>query len=176
MAEDPGMKLRWELDTFVAKALLTLNGGGIVVLLTFVSTLMNNVEYQYFVVAVFIGIILFVAGLVSAVQHTNCRRECERRWELWRKDELPENPMTSKPCVNSKRWRAWSFALFLVGAILIALMGIISSLPGTPLSINDKSQICTAVGERDLRSRVYQFHRDGSAGDGTTSFPSPTRS
>lgn len=127
MEEDPGMKLRWELDTFTAKALLTLNGSGIIVLLTFVSTLMNKIEYKYLVIAVFVGIILFVAGLVFAVQHTNCRRECERRWELWRKNEMP-NPMASRPCVNSKRWRAWSFALFLVGALFVALMGIISTL------------------------------------------------
>lgn len=126
MAEDPGMSLRWELDTFTAKALLTLNGGGIVAMLPFVSTLTDNIKYQYFVIAAFIGMILFVFGLISAVQHTSCRRECERRWGLWREDNSGENPEASKPCINSKRWRGWSFGLFLVGAVLVAGVGILS--------------------------------------------------
>jgi hypothetical protein len=73
-----GVERRAQIDTETLKALLLINGGGIVALLTFSSVLLARPGQEGFLRCIFIAIMLLAAGLVSAVLHNQCRRECSR--------------------------------------------------------------------------------------------------
>ena len=129
MAGTSGIDRRVEIDALTFKALLTLNGGGVVALLAFVPAIMNEPMYQYLLKAAFVGISVFVFGLALAVTHNICRRKCELHHEkhggappkarllgllLWE----PGICAVSTVC----KWA--SLALFMSGALWVSITGI----------------------------------------------------
>jgi hypothetical protein len=71
-----GIERRSQIDTETVRALLLINGGGAVALLTLLPALLANSDLRPLVSAIFIGVLLLMVGLVSAVIHSRFRREC----------------------------------------------------------------------------------------------------
>jgi hypothetical protein len=77
-----GKEGRERIDTETVRALLLINGGGAVALLALLPSLLAKNEFAFLAIAVLIGVLLFMCGLVCAVIHNQLRRECSRIYEL----------------------------------------------------------------------------------------------
>jgi hypothetical protein len=77
----PGVERRHQIDNETFKALLAINGGGAVALLALLPQLMPKPELRALTLAVFVGIMLLMLGLVAAVVHNTLRRRCSLIYE-----------------------------------------------------------------------------------------------
>ena len=71
-----GVDRRARMDLETMKALLLMNGGGAGGLLTFLPTSLSRPEYRPLARAIFVGLMIFGAGIVLAVIHNRFSRKC----------------------------------------------------------------------------------------------------
>jgi hypothetical protein len=71
-----GVEIRSQIDTETVRALLLINGGGAIALLTLFTSLIGKQEYRQLALFILIGVLLLMVGLVCAVLHNRFRRKC----------------------------------------------------------------------------------------------------
>ena len=70
------------MDTETVRALLLINGGGAIALLTLLPSLLAKDELNALALSSLVGILFFMSGLVSAVIYNRLRRRCSLVYEL----------------------------------------------------------------------------------------------
>lgn len=75
-----GVEIRAEIDRDTVKALLLINGGGAVALLTLLPKLIEE-KFQELAAAVMVGVLILMIGLLCAVIHNRLRRKCSLHYE-----------------------------------------------------------------------------------------------
>lgn len=134
MALSPGVGQRAQIDTETFKALLFINGGGVVSLLALLPQFAGVRSIAYAILA---GVILMICGLAFAVLHNYCRRECSLIYDkhgmsppdvsfLWFKRRQP------KVCWWSFGFMVLSILMFVLAGLAVASVGLIylDELPG----------------------------------------------
>jgi uncharacterized membrane protein len=76
-----GIDRRSQIDTELVKSLVLINGGGAIALLTLFPHVLDKAGYEPLASAVMYGVLIFVAGLVSAIIHNRFRRICSLIYE-----------------------------------------------------------------------------------------------
>ena len=77
MAELPrGVDIRAQMDLEIGKALILINGAGIIALMTFLSSIFDSVRYPSFGKPAMIGVLFQVLGLVAALAYLRLGRKC----------------------------------------------------------------------------------------------------
>ena len=129
MADNTGIARRAEIDALTVKALLTLNGGGVVALLAFVPAIMDTPMCQGLLKAAFVGIVCLVLGLASAVIHNICMRNCSLLYES-HKMNPPKGRVLGVPlwepriCAASTVFKWASLLFFMGGSLWVSRTGI----------------------------------------------------
>ena len=108
---------RENMDALTVKALVALNGGGAIALLTFSSEVMGNESLKE---AAFIGILFLVAGLISAVLFNIFRRQCSMKHASRNDSRRPSICYAGYAC------EALSLAFFAAGAMWLPLTHLCS--------------------------------------------------
>jgi hypothetical protein len=125
-----GVETRAKIDTETVRALLLINGGGVVALLTLLPRLLEDDSYHYLVQATLVGILLLILGLVSAVVHNKFRRDCSLIFER-HKMEPPGGTIFGwrlerpRSCFISSVFMWCSVACFISAGSTIAVVGLI---------------------------------------------------
>ena len=122
------LEIRAQIDTENVKALLLINGGGAVALLAFLPAVLGKPQYEALTRAILWGILLFQAGLLSAVVHNRLRRKCSFVYQSHNYQPPPCSIFGLKlnePCICSVSILfMWGSVLsFLVAGILVFLGG-----------------------------------------------------
>lgn len=129
MADDTGIDRRTEIDNLTVKALLTLNGSGVVALLAFAQAIMGRPMYHELLKAVFGAIVFFVVGLSLAVIHNICRRKCELIYEQHR-FRPPKGSLLGIPlwepgiCAVRDICKFASLISFILGSLWVSCTGL----------------------------------------------------
>lgn len=76
-----GVSRRAQIDLETVRALLLVNGGGAVALLSVFSPILNKDGYEPLAKAILIGVIILMVGLASAIIHNHLRRHCSLMYE-----------------------------------------------------------------------------------------------
>ena len=76
-----GVERRSQIDTETVKALLLINGGGAIALLTTFSQIIGKSGYEKLAPAILIAILFLIFGLMCAVVHNRLRRMCSLHYE-----------------------------------------------------------------------------------------------
>lgn len=126
-----GVELRAQIDNETFKALLIVNGGGAVALLTFLAALLNlnRPSLEPLTRAVCYGVILLVLGLGAAILHNYQRRHCSLIHE-YHNMRPPVGTLLgiklSEPtaCFFSRRLMWLSGLLFMSAGLLVAIRGL----------------------------------------------------
>ena len=71
-----GVDIRAQMDLEIGKALVLINGAGIIALMTFLSSIFDSVRYSSFGKPAMIGVLLQVFGLVAALVYLRLGRKC----------------------------------------------------------------------------------------------------
>lgn len=127
-----GVKLRAEMDNQTAKAMLLLNGGGAVALLSFLSGVLNG-KVPQLALPIVIAAFLMCLGLLATVAHNINRRKCSLEYEnYWSIGQQP--PTKPKACARSERLLILSMAMFLAAVTVLAIGSgyILWTLPPMP--------------------------------------------
>lgn len=70
-----------QLDLEIGKALILINGAGIIALLTFLSSIFDSDRYPSFGKPAMIGVVILVGGLLSALAYIRFGRKCSLIYE-----------------------------------------------------------------------------------------------
>lgn len=140
-----GVERRAQIDNETLKALLAINGGGILALLSVSSVLLSKPGQEEFLRFIFIAILLLAGGLVLAVLHNQCRRECSRIHDLYGLRPPPGtlfgwNLGRPRACWFSLRLRDASLGFFVLASALVGLAGVHSVSTTAPAAL--ASQVC----------------------------------
>jgi hypothetical protein len=82
MAElSKGVEIRAQMDIEFGKALVLTNGAGIIALLTFLSSIFEVPRYASLARPAIGGVLLLVAGLLTALYYIRFSRECSLVYE-----------------------------------------------------------------------------------------------
>lgn len=82
MAElSKGVEIRAQMDIEFCKALVLINGAGIIALLTFLSSIFEVPRYASLARPAIGGVLLLVAGLLAALYYIRFSRECSLVYE-----------------------------------------------------------------------------------------------
>lgn len=76
-----GVERRSQIDTETVKALLLINGGGALALLTLFPHILGKPGYEKLASAVLVGVLILIFGLLCAVIHNRLRRICSLHYE-----------------------------------------------------------------------------------------------
>jgi hypothetical protein len=76
-----GLEIRAQIDAETSKALLLINGGGALALLSFFTAIIGKPGYEGLGRAVLIAVLGMMVGLVCAVFHNHYRRRCSLHYE-----------------------------------------------------------------------------------------------
>lgn len=125
-----GVELRAQIDTETVRALLLMNGGGAVALLSVLPTFLT-LHKSGMVVAILIGLIVMMIGLVSAVLHNHYRRQCSLQFEQHRM-----NPPSGRVagialrqptvCALAGAFLYFSIFAFIIAGLFIATVGLVT--------------------------------------------------
>lgn len=108
-----GKAQRAEMDNATVKALLLMNGGGAIAVLTFLGTIVSEADMEALRASIVWGLLMFHAGLLAAVIHNHLRRRCSLAYETGRVEGDTGVCWWSWACLYS------SMALFfLAGAVV----------------------------------------------------------
>ena len=77
-----GIERRSQIDTETVRALLLINGGGAIGLLSLLPAMLARSGYQDFVLAILTGVLILMFGLIFAVIHNRLRRQCSLHYDL----------------------------------------------------------------------------------------------
>lgn len=126
-----GVERRSQIDTETVKALLLINGGGAIALLSLLPSILDKDGYNSLALAILFGVVIFMFGLVSAVIHNRLRRKCSLHYDHYNMKppkgvllgfRLPEPTIC---CVSTFFMWASIIAFFLAG-LAVALTGIVT--------------------------------------------------
>ena len=76
-----GVEIRSQIDTETVRALLLINGGGAVALLSLLPSILGKDGYDELAQAILVGLLLFMVGLTLAAIHNQLRRMCSLHYE-----------------------------------------------------------------------------------------------
>ena len=76
-----GVERRSQIDTETVRALLLINGGGAIALLTLLPSILDKEGYEPLASAILKGVLILMIGLVSAVVHNQFRRRCSLHYD-----------------------------------------------------------------------------------------------
>lgn len=124
-----GVDRRAQIDTETVRALLLINGGGAVALLTLLPRIIDKTNYAGLVHAIFLGIVFLMIGLISAVIHNQLRRKCSLHY-----DQHNMTPPKGKlfgftlreptVCCMSKAFMWASVIAFFAAGLVVAVKGL----------------------------------------------------
>ncbi len=124
-----GVERRSQIDTETVKALLLINGGGIVTLLGVFSQVLGKGGYEHLATVILVGVLILMFGLMCAVIHNRLRRECSLHY-----DQQNMRPPKGRlfgitlweptVCCISTIFMWLSIASFVVGGTYVAFRGI----------------------------------------------------
>jgi hypothetical protein len=125
-----GVERRAQIDIETFKALLLINGGGVVSLLAIFSQIIREPGCEKLAIAIMVGVFILVVGLSCAVVHNVLRRSCSHHYDHHGMRppkgrlfgiELPEPTV----CFFSRRFLELSIAAFVIAAAFVAWAGIV---------------------------------------------------
>jgi hypothetical protein len=125
-----GVERRSQIDTETVRALLLINGGGALALLTLFPHVLGTPGYKELASAVLVGILLLIFGLLCAVIHNRLRRICSLHFEHHNM-RPPKGRLLGfvlwEPtvCCFSTAFMWSSIAAFVVAGSYVALRGIL---------------------------------------------------
>jgi hypothetical protein len=126
-----GVELRAQMDTETVRALLLINGGGAIALLTLLSSVLGKPDYVDLAHAILCGVLVFMLGLVFAVIHNRLRRKCSLLFE--QHGMCPPKGRVlgielSQPtvCWLSERFMWLSIAAFISAGVIVAVVGLVT--------------------------------------------------
>lgn len=76
-----GVERRSQIDTETVKALLLINGGGAIALLSLLPSILDKDGYERLAFTILIGVLILMFGLVCAVVHNRLRRKCSLHYD-----------------------------------------------------------------------------------------------
>ena len=76
-----GIERRAQIDGETAKALLLINGGGAIALLSLFSTIVGKPGSEPLVWSILVSVFLMMLGLIFGVLHNYYRRQCSLQYE-----------------------------------------------------------------------------------------------
>ena len=124
-----GVERRSQIDTETVRALLLINGGGAVALLTLLSQVISKAGYAPLASAILWGVLIFMFGLFCAVVHNQLRRKCSLHYDRHNMRpprgsifgvKLPEPTV----CFFSSAFMWLSISAFVVAGSYVAFRGI----------------------------------------------------
>jgi hypothetical protein len=122
-----GKEIRAQIDTETVKALLIVNGGGVVALLSMFASIIGKNGFESLAKAILIGVLFLMLGLASAVIHNHLRRRCSLVYEQTSvKNGYLFGFVLPSPTVCFLSWLfMWcSIIAFVCAGTLVALTGI----------------------------------------------------
>lgn len=125
-----GSERRSQIDTETVKALLLINGGGALALLSLLPSMLDKEGYQDLTRAILVGVLSFMLGLVCAVIHNRLRRKCSLLFEQHKMRPPPGRLLwfnLKEPCVCSASivFMWISIAAFVFAGSYVAINGLI---------------------------------------------------
>lgn len=126
-----GVEIRAQIDTENLKALLLVNGGGSVALLTFLSQIFGKSDLGGLISTIMWALLLFLVGLAAALVHARLRRVCSlvyegNQYQPPRCRFFPTWLRRKDPCVCAASiaamWLSW--AAFVFGGLLVFAGGL----------------------------------------------------
>ena len=125
-----GVDRRSQIDTETLKALLVINGGGAIALLTLLPSMIGKTEYHEMTRAILFGLLSFMSGLFFAVVYNILRRKCSLLYEQQKMRAIPghifgiELPSPTVCFISScSMWL--SVAAFFFAGSYVAVRGLI---------------------------------------------------
>jgi hypothetical protein len=119
------------MDAETAKALLLINGGGALALLSFLTAILGKPGHEGLVRAVLCAVLGMMFGLVCAVVHNYYRRQCSLHYEH-HNYRPPAGTLfglhLSEPrvCRISRLYLWASLLAFLLSGCFVAVVGLLS--------------------------------------------------
>ena len=115
-----GLEIRAQIDAEIAKALLYLNGGGVIVMLPLVPFFLQHKDGERMAFAILVGALILIFGLFFAVLHNRYLRRCSLAYE-----QVGMSPTTRpKDCVVSTIFWFLSLSMFLIAGCLVTIYGL----------------------------------------------------
>lgn len=126
-----GVERRSQIDTETVKALLLINGGGAIALLTLLPSILDKPGFKGLATSILVGVLILMVGLVCAVVHNQLRRRCSLHYEQ-HKMRPPKGRLLGitlwEPTVCCVSWTLmWiSIGAFFVAGSFVAICGIVT--------------------------------------------------
>jgi hypothetical protein len=126
-----GVSRRSQIDTETVRALLLINGGGAIALLTLLPPLLEKDELRPLASAILVGILVFMSGLICAVIHNRLRRKCSLIYDQHNFRPPAQrlfgfNLGKPRVCWFSEKIMALSMLCFFVAGSYVAIVGYIT--------------------------------------------------
>jgi hypothetical protein len=138
MAMSNGVDRRGQIDTETVKALLLINGGGVVALLTLFGSVLGKKGYENLARAILVGVLTLMFGLVCTVIHNRLRRKCSLHYDVH--DMSPPagrllGLQLREPtiCVVSILFMWLSVVAFFSAGTFVAVYGLLYWVPPAPI-------------------------------------------
>jgi hypothetical protein len=125
-----GVDRRSQIDTEMVKALLLINGGGAIALLTLFPHVLDKAGYEPLAASIMYGVLIFVAGLIFAIIHNRFRRICSLIYDQHNmrppKGQIAGIKLREPTICFASIALMWlSIIAFVVGTSFVAVQGII---------------------------------------------------
>lgn len=125
LADDNRAARRASIDSETVRALLLVNGGGAIALLTLLTDILQNPELAKLARASIWAVFIFLFGVVFAMVHSHLRRVCANQHSS-RKPRCSLFGMTlSEPCICY-----WSKLLMWGSMVSVVVAGVVVLLAG----------------------------------------------
>lgn len=123
------VEIRAQIDTETVRALLSLNGGGAVAILTLLPSFLEIPRYEPLAIPLLIGVLILVLGLAFALIHNRLRRECSLVYQGHKMAPPPGRLLgftLKEPtvCFVSIRFMWASAAAFVIAGLYVAASGV----------------------------------------------------
>jgi hypothetical protein len=126
-----GIERRSQIDTETFKALLLINGGGTVALISTLSFILTKEGLEPLTRAILFGILIMIFGLAFAIAHNHFRRRCSLKYETHGMNP-PKGRVLGiglpSPTVCFLSWLLmWlSVSTFFIAGLVIAVTGLVT--------------------------------------------------
>jgi hypothetical protein len=125
-----GVDRRAQIDIETVRALLLINGGGVIALLSLLSQIFGKAGYEELASPILWGTLIFVVGLGCAVIHSRLLRKCSLVYDQHNmippKGRLLGFKLSEPTVCWFSYWLMWlSICAFLFAGIFVAVSGIV---------------------------------------------------
>ena len=125
-----GLEIRAQVDAETAKALLFINGGGVIAMLALVPGFLQHPGGERIVFAILWGVLILTFGLLFAVLHNRCQRRCSLVYE---QNQMNPTRWTfigirfsePKACVFSTLYLCLSLGLFVIAGCSVTIYALL---------------------------------------------------